>query len=66
MQLGVLPLLLKQSKSTIYVKESLMGSQFGGGEHKRACVERDEWGNLHVITVNNENRNSDYLLQSLF
>lgn len=66
MQLGILLLLLKRSKFTIYVKESLIGSQFGREKHKRAYVERDEWGNLHVITVIYENRNWDYLLQSLF
>lgn len=48
------------------MKESLIGSQFGGGKHKRACVKIAEWGNLHVITVIYENRNSEYLLQSLF
>lgn len=61
-----LPLLLKRSVLTIYVQESLIGSQFGGGQHKRACVKIAEWGNLHVITVIYENRNSEYLLQSLF
>lgn len=66
MQLDLLPLLLKRSLFTIYLKESLIGSQFERGKHKRAYVKIAEWRNLHVITVIYENRNSDYLLQSLF
>lgn len=66
MQLDLLHILLKKSVFIIYLKESLISSQFERGEHKRAYVKIAEWGNLHVITLIYENRNTDYLLQRLF